>query len=694
MNIPESIIEQLNSQADLVGIIGKHTTLKAAGREYKGCCPFHGEKTPSFYVNPETNLYYCFGCHTKGNPITFLKEFERMSFIESVKFLSEQTGIELPKDDTYQKKFKYKKTVKTQGVKPPTQPLPNHTAQNLTNHQSDTRPSPATDWANDLSTYDTYSGLANPSHHASQVNELYDTQAPILAQPPNAAQGDLYSLLTAVHDYYQSMLGSFTFAKQYFLDRDLSEETIQTFGLGYAPDGWQHLEQVFPQDIEGLKILGLVRESSKSNGRTFCLLRHRVIFPIRDNQGRVVGFAGRSLGDENPKYINSSESPVFQKQQILYGLYESRKQKAKNYLLVEGYMDVIALYQAGIYGAVAPMGTAANEKQIERLLRYNNQLTLCFDGDNAGQRAAWRTLEIAAPVLNDGRELKFLTLPDHHDPDTYLKSHGAAAMRDAIEGAVSLSDYIYGVLASQYDLTRPESKAQAMATLRQLTELLPKGSSLKWWLNSDIYQKLKAVGREGQFSPKVELINYNRHDATDAITEIGLHLIYTPILLKSDPLAFVIEHSGMAQAHMPLSNHLKRQEINLPKLPNWASFNSPLLDEIIATVSTLPNELLQDDTTTTQSCVYFVIAALSDVHKSQIQRYWQRFIQSWSNQDLKAITPVFYGLICTALKDILLKQQTDSKNLILSEVYKRRLQALVHWDNIHNKSKLAEILTK
>ncbi|WP_196759406.1 toprim domain-containing protein, partial [Moraxella catarrhalis] len=328
------------------------------------------------------------------------------------------------------------------------------------------------------------------------------------------------------------------------------------------------------------------------------------------------------------------------------------------------------------------------------LLRYNNQLTLCFDGDNAGQRAAWRTLEIAAPVLNDGRELKFLTLPDHHDPDTYLKSHGIAAMRDAIEGAVSLSDYIYGVLASQYDLTRPESKAQAMATLRQLTELLPKGSSLKWWLNSDIYQKLKAIGREGQFSPKVELINYNRHDATDAITEIGLHLIYTPILLKSDPLAFVIEHSGMAQAHLPLSNHLKRQEIDLPKLPNWANFNSPLLDEIIATVSTLPNELLQDDTTTTQSCAYFVIAALGDVHKSQIQRYWQRFIQSWSNQDLKAITPVFYGLICTALKDILLKQQTDSKNLILSEVYKRRLQALVHWDNIHNKSKLAEILTK
>ncbi|WP_114800197.1 CHC2 zinc finger domain-containing protein [Moraxella canis] len=693
MNIPESIIEQLNSQADLVGMIGKHTTLKAAGREYKGCCPFHGEKTPSFYVNPETNLYYCFGCHAKGNPITFLKEFERMSFIESVKYLSEQTGIELPKDDAYQKKFKYKKTTKAQGAKPPTQSSPDaNIAQHTAEQQPDILPSPTTDWTNDLSAYDTYFGLDDA--HQLSYTEPYDTQAPVLTQSPSEAQGDLYTLLDAVHDYYQFMLGSFAFAKQYFLDRGLSEETIQTFGLGYAPEGWQHLEQVFPQDIEGLKILGLVRESSKGNGRNFCLLRHRVIFPIRDNQGRVVGFAGRSLGDENPKYINSSESPVFQKQHILYGLYESRRQKAKDYLLVEGYMDVIALYQAGIYGAVAPMGTAANEKQIERLLRYNNQLTLCFDGDSAGQRAAWRTLEIAAPVLSDGRELKFLTLPDNHDPDTYLKSHGAAAMRDAIESAVSLSDYIYGVLASQYDLTRPESKAQAMATLRQLTELLPKGSSLKWWLNSDIYQKLKAVGKEGRFSPKVDLINYSRRDEADAITEIGLHLIHTPILLKSDPLAFVIEHSGMPQAHIPLSNHLERQEIDLPKLPNWASFKSPLLDEIIAIISTLPDEILQDSAETAQSCAYFIIAALSDVNKSQIQLHWQRFIQSWCNQDLQAITPVFYGLICTALKDILLKQQNDSKNLILSEVYKRRLQALVHWDNIHNKSKLAEILTK
>ena len=164
----------------------------------------------------------------------------------------------------------------------------------------------------------------------------------------------------------------------YFKERGLSDNIIEEFKLGYAPTGWQHLEQAFPQDIEGLKALGLVRQSEK--GRDYDLLRDRVIFPIRDNQGRVIGFAGRALDNEvKPKYINSSDSPVFHKQHVLYGYYESRQHKANDWLVVEGYMDVIALYQAGIYGAVASMGTAINESQISRLLQLNPTLTLCFD---------------------------------------------------------------------------------------------------------------------------------------------------------------------------------------------------------------------------------------------------------------------------------------------------------------------------
>ncbi len=680
MQIPESLIEQLNAEADLVEIIGKHTTLKPAGREFKGCCPFHGEKTPSFYVNPQTNLYYCFGCHAKGNAITFLKEFERMNFIESVKYLSEQTGIELPKDTADQQKFKYKKTIKTQGAKPIAP-------------QSAPVPPPVAPAGDHVATFDPpyYSDDdGRDDGYQAQADAYWEGyDADNLANEQPEPQGDLYSLLDQVHRYYQFMLHSIPFAKQYFLDRGLSDETIETFGLGYAPEGWKHLEQVFPHDIEGLKILGLVRDSTKTAGRSFDLLRHRVIFPIKDTQGRIVGFAGRSLGDEMPKYINSSESPVFQKQHILYGLYEARQQKARDYLMVEGYMDVIALYQAGIYGAVAPMGTAANEKQIDRLLRYNHKLTLCFDGDSAGQKAAWRTLEIAAPVLHDGRELRFLTLADGHDPDTYIKAHGTDAMQTAIDGAVSLSDYLYGVLSSQFDLTRPEQKAQAMATLRALTELLPKGSSLRWWLNSDIYQKLKAIGKDGRFTARVDTINYNSANDIDAITEIALSIVHTPSLLTPDPLAYIIDSSQMQSAHEPLLAHMQRQDLALPDLPTWASFDSPLLNEVIAIIKQLPEDVLSDDSPFART--HFISAALSHDARQQIQQHWQHF-QSKSQHPIADQLPMFLELLSVALKEVLNKQQIASKSLLLSEIYKRRLQALINWDNAHNKAKLAEML--
>lgn len=681
MQIPESLIEQLNAEADLVEIIGKHTTLKPAGREFKGCCPFHGEKTPSFYVNPQTNLYYCFGCHAKGNAITFLKEFERMNFIESVKYLSEQTGIELPKDTADQQKFKYKKTIKTQGAKPIAP-------------QSAPVPPPVAPAGDHVATFDPpyYSDDdGRDDGYQAQADAYWEGyDADNLANEQPEPQGDLYSLLDQVHRYYQFMLHSIPFAKQYFLDRGLSDETIETFGLGYAPEGWKHLEQVFPHDIEGLKILGLVRDSTKTAGRSFDLLRHRVIFPIKDTQGRIVGFAGRSLGDEMPKYINSSESPVFQKQHILYGLYEARQQKARDYLMVEGYMDVIALYQAGIYGAVAPMGTAANEKQIDRLLRYNHKLTLCFDGDSAGQKAAWRTLEIAAPVLQDGRELRFLTLADGHDPDTFIKAHGTDAMQTAIDGAVSLSDYLYGVLSSQFDLTRPEQKAQAMATLRALTELLPKGSSLRWWLNSDIYQKLKAIGKDGRFAARVDTINYNSTYDIDAITEIALSIVHTPSLLTPDPLAYIIDSSQMQSAHEPLLAHMQRQDLALPDLPTWASFDSPLLNEVIAIIKQLPEDVLGDDISPFAR-THFISAALSHDARQQIQQHWQHF-QSKSEHPIADQLPMFLELLSVALKEVLNKQQIASKSLLLSEIYKRRLQALINWDNAHNKAKLAEML--
>lgn len=671
MRIPDSIIEQLNSQADLVGMIRKHTVLKPAGREFKGCCPFHGEKTPSFYVNPETNLYYCFGCHAKGNPITFLKEFERLSFIEAVKTLSEQTGIELPKDDEFAKKVKYNKTKKTpkNQQQPSAQPVP-----------------PPMPQAPSVQTAPVMDDAISPQDSTPQV---YPT--PPMAQPN--PQGDLYQLLENICHFYQFTLQNTPVARQYFLDRGVSESSIQTFRLGYAPDGWQHLEEVFSEDIEGLKILGLVRQSQ--NGRDYDLLRNRVIFPIRDKQGRVVGFAGRTIGDDSPKYINSSESPVFQKQHILYGLYESRQQKASDYMMVEGYMDVIALYQAGIYGAVAPMGTAANENQIATLLRYNNTLTLCFDGDNAGQRAAWRTMEIAAPALEDGKTLKFLTLPDQHDPDTFIAEQGADAMREQILNAWSLSDYIYQILAARFDLEKSEQKAAAMAELRKFTDLFPKGSSYKWLLNSDIYQRIKSIGdtRFGRRA-RMDTINYQAGKTLDTATELALFIMQSPTILDQDPLADIISQSQMADAHHPYSQHLERQSLKVPDLPTWQSLDSAVLTEVITAIKALPNEYRQPNNDVPNHSMYFILSTLSEDARQQISAHWDDFVQIRRTYPMDDITPLVYELICTALKKVLSEQQKNAKVLALSMIYKQRLQLLTQWDNQNNKAKLADLFNK
>lgn len=695
MQISESLLEQLNSQADLVGMIRKHTALKPAGREFKGCCPFHGEKTPSFYVNPETNLYYCFGCHAKGNPITFLKEFERLNFLEAVKYLSEQTGIELPKEKDNQK-FQYKKT-----KKPQANPQNQANANNAFVNQS------ARNQSGNFLQNNQQASLQNNPQNQTVIHNPIAEHAPVapdfaINEVPQDdwqdvsltqdGQGDLYALLDNICRYYQYMLHSTPVAKQYFLDRGLTEETIAEFSLGYAPDDWQHLERVFFEDIEGLKILGLVRDS-KNNGRTFDLLRNRVIFPIKDRQGRVVGFAGRSLGDEMPKYINSSESPVFQKQHILYGLHEARKMRANQYLMVEGYMDVISLYQAGIYGAVAPMGTAANENQIALLLRYHNALTLCFDGDSAGQRAAWRTLEVAAPALQDGKELRFLTLPNNHDPDTFIKTQGKDAMQSQIDHALSLSEYIYSVFVSRFDLVRPEQKAAAMAELRQLTSLFPKNSSLKWWLNNDIYQKLKDNGLGKSRATAKDLVAYDV-SGDDAELQLCWCILHTPELIKSDLLAQLVASSGMDKAHLRYAKHLENGDLKVPDLPTWQTLDCPRLNSVLTAAKTL--FVLQEQGLVafnhTDEQAYFIIASLDDeILQASLLAGWRDFTKQVTNYQIQDISLLFSELLVILVRSFIQKQHENSKNLVLSEIFKKRLQALNDWDQKTTKANIASL---
>lgn len=674
--IPESVIEQLNSQADLVSMIRRHTILKPAGREFKGCCPFHGEKTPSFYVDPEKNVYHCFGCGAKGNAITFLRELERLSFGEALKSLSEQTGIDLPKDDAFENSIKYKKIKPQKFTKEKT---PQTTT--VSKHISDTTSFNHTNTPADVFYDDTKNSHDFMSIEQSDVTD---------------EQGNLYSLLRNICEFYKHQLKTNSLALAYFNSRGLSLQTLDAFELGYAPSGWQHLEEAFPRDIEGLKALGLIRTSQK--GRDFDLLRDRVIFPIKNKQGHVVGFAGRSLSDDTPKYINSSESPVFSKQHILYGLYESRQARANDYVMVEGYMDVIALYQAGIYGAVAPMGTAANEGQIANLLKYNDTLTLCFDGDGAGQRAAWRTLEVAAPVLSDGKQLKFLTLPNNHDPDTYIKAHGVEAMQEQIKNASSTSDYIFNVLSTRYDLHLPENKAAAMAKLKELTAKFPKGSSFRWWLNNDIYRRLSAKNNQD-----------NRYIIDKASYEASVNhnlllylcLLYTPNLLEHDLLGDILTNSGAVDVHVDFVDRLESNGLHLPSLPTWQSIGDVALFELTQTIMQLiqlgQNGIITPLINTNERHIineqaHFIMASLPN-HALQdvLVSHWQEFFLQVEGHEPKNISLFFNELLSQVLKDYFKKQQEQSKHIILSEIHKRRLHALQQWD-INQKNLLSKSL--
>ncbi|MEG0342463.1 DNA primase [Acinetobacter sp. TY1] len=479
MAIPQHTIDQILDRTDIVDLIGQRVKLKKTGRTYSGCCPFHQEKSPSFHVYQDKQYFHCFGCQANGNAIRFLMDIDHRNFIDVMKDLSSQTGIELPKDNVDNKKLSYKR----EAPKPKTQITANNNTQNSSAQKTVPQNQPVDISSTSFFEIDPFEAFQNTPDYDGMYEHDFNAELQI------QQEGNLYDLLENVAQFYEKQLPQSKIAQQYFKKRGLSSETIQYWRLGYAPEDWQHLEKAFPQDIEGLKLVGLIRTSD--NGREFDLLRERVIFPIRDVKGRVVGFGGRALNDEiKPKYINSPDSEVFHKNQLLYGLFEGRKQKANQWLMVEGYMDVIALQQYGIYGAVATLGTASNAEHLTTLFKQNNQITIAFDGDAAGQKAARRTLEIALPLLNDGRELKFFVVPKEHDPDSLIRKEGIETFHKLWQGSPLLSDFMFALLSQNYDITTPEGKSQVMAELNPLVELLPKQGSYRYLLRQFFREKL------------------------------------------------------------------------------------------------------------------------------------------------------------------------------------------------------------
>ncbi|MFZ0331049.1 MAG: CHC2 zinc finger domain-containing protein [Acinetobacter bohemicus] len=532
MAIPQHTIDQILDRTDIVDLIGQRVKLKKTGRTYSGCCPFHQEKSPSFHVYRDKQYFHCFGCQANGNAIRFLMDIDGRNFVDVMKDLSSQTGIELPKDNQDSKRLSYKREIK-KPVSIQVAPVAIVTEQQPAPNVAFSSNDPFEEFQNDA-----YSEQHFNHNDPFAAFEQFD---PI---DQNTVQdGNLYDLLENIALYYAQQLPHSQTAQQYFKQRGLSAETIQYWRLGYAPEDWQHLEKAFPYDIEGLRQLGLIRSSDK--GRDFDLLRDRVIFPIRDPKGRVVGFGGRALNDEiKPKYINSPDSEVFHKNQLLYGLYEGRKQKAHDWLMVEGYMDVIALQQYGIYGAVATLGTASNTEHLNILFKQNNRITIAFDGDAAGQKAARRTLEIALPLLNDGRELKFFVLPNDHDPDSLIRREGLESFQRMLQTAPLLSEFIFAHLTQNHNSTSPEGKSQVMGELKQLTELLPKHGSYRYLLQQYFREKL---GYSRKWQPQVNndasLSFSTKIDAEEYVIAILMNHPY--LYIHFEPLRALISHNQL-----------------------------------------------------------------------------------------------------------------------------------------------------
>jgi DNA primase len=408
--IPQAFIDELIARADIVEIIGTRVPLKKAGREYKACCPFHDEKTPSFWVSPDKQFYHCFGCGAHGTALGFLMEYDRLPFPEAVEDLAARVGLTVPHEAT-----------------------------------------------------STLGGSGDSG----------DPTAP------------LYELLTNVSDFYHSVLMRDERAKAYAAKRGLSPDTIERFRIGYASDAWNDVLRRFGTHERAqtqLLATGLVIEKERAGGasgsdRYYDRFRDRLMFPIRDTRGRVIAFGGRVLGDGEPKYLNSPETALFHKGRELYGLYETRlaRKALKRLMVVEGYMDTVRLHQAGLTYAVATLGTATTAEHLRRAFRLVSELVFCFDGDRAGRAAAWRALQQVLPEAREGREIRFLFLPDGEDPDSLVGREGAEIFEARLDSALPLSEYLVAQLLEQADVSHADGKARFVALAKPIMEKIAPG---------------------------------------------------------------------------------------------------------------------------------------------------------------------------------------------------------------------------
>ncbi len=393
MYYPDDVVEEVRSRSDIVDIISGYVKLQKKGSSYFGLCPFHHEKSPSFSVSPNKQMYYCFGCGAGGNVITFLMEYENYTFPEALKVLADRAGVELPKQEM--------------------------------------------------------------SKEAKAQADLRTTLLEI-------------NKLAANYFHYQLKQPHGRIGYEYLSRRGLSDDTIRHFGLGFAnktsDDLYRYLKSKGYQDGI-LKESGLFSISERGSWDKFW---NRVMFPIMDTNNRVIGFGGRVMGEGEPKYLNSPETKLFDKSRNLYGLNYARTTREKYFLICEGYMDVIAMHQAGFTNAVASLGTAFTTQHASLMKRYTSQVILTYDSDDAGVKAALR----AIPILKEvGISCKVLNMKPYKDPDEFIKNLGADAFRERIREAKNSFLFEIEILKRGYDLEDPEQKTNFYtAVARKLLE--------------------------------------------------------------------------------------------------------------------------------------------------------------------------------------------------------------------------------
>ncbi len=388
MKIPEEKIAQVRDATDIVELISNYLTLKRSGKGFQGLCPFHADNSPSFHVNPNTQLYYCFGCHKGGNVFNFLMEMEKMSFVEAVEFLAQKAGISLPRSPVDDRREQEREALY----------FVNRWAANFF-----------------------YKNLLSP-----------------------VGKGAL--------DYLQA--------------RGINREMIKTFGLGYSLPEWDGLIQQAQRDSVSIDILfkaGLIIK--RDSGGYYDRFRGRLMVPIIDLYKKVLGFGARRLIEDNsPKYINSPETPIYQKGQILFGLYQSRDaiKQQDQAILVEGYFDLISLYQAGIRNVVATSGTALTAAQARLIRRFTENVVLLYDADTAGSLAAMRGADI---FLDEDLEVKIVTLPPGHDPDSYIRQRGVDYFKQVLSFAKPMIKFKIDTLSKTLDLSTSQGKSQLIDSL-------------------------------------------------------------------------------------------------------------------------------------------------------------------------------------------------------------------------------------